>query len=269
MYVNEDLFYQTRFAIFNCPKRLLLVTTTILLKKLSNAILFLVFVSNWMAQDSTKKWQPSVGINFTSIPTINISGTDTSFQNALSIAPLFSIRSKSGFGVVYSPVIVASGPHHGLFMHKVTIGLEQYGKENFDLVADYSHFFFAGNSSIPMTPINNEVIFAATYKKWWLRPKFSAGFGFGNNNEVSPSANVYDIELAAGISHSFDWELNDFSFNVTPSILVNAGTSEYFSFLSLSKYISHSDKFSKYVKNSYSKNKTGNSTAPTAKTTQV
>lgn len=221
-----------------------------------------------MAQDSTKKWQPSLGINFTSIPTINISGTDTSFKNALSIAPFFSIRSQGGFGVDYSPVIVAGGPHPGLFMHKITIGLEQYSKENFDLVADYSHFFFTGNSSIPMTPISNEVIFAATYKKLLLRPKLSAGFGFGTNNEVSPSANVYDIEFAAAISHSFGWELNDFSFNVTPSILVNAGTNEYFSFLSLSKYISHTNKFNRYVKKPYSKNKRGNSTTPTTKTTQ-
>jgi len=239
------------------------------MKKLFIALLFLVFASYCIAQDSTKKWQPSIGINFTSVPTIHTSGTDTSFQNALSIAPLFGIRSHGGFGVVYSPVFVAGGPNPGIFMHIITIGLEQYSKENFDLVADYSHFFFTNNSSIPTTPINNEVILAATFKKLWIRPKLSAGLGFGTNNEVSPSTQAYDIELAAGISHSFEWELNNFSFNVSPSVLVNAGTNEYFSFLSLTKYISHSNNFNKYIKNPHARSGRGNSIPQTTTTTQT
>ena len=233
------------------------------MKKLSITLLFFVFGLYCSAQDSTKKWQPSAGVNFTSVPTINISGTDTSFNNALSIAPFIDFRSPGGFGIVYSPVFIAGGPHPGIYMHKITIGLEQYGKENFDLVADYSHFFFTGNSSIPTSPISNEVIFGATYKKLWLMPKLSAGFGFGTNKEVSPATEAYDIELAAGISHSFDWELNNFSFNVIPSLLANAGTNEYFSFLSLSKYISHSRKFNKIVKNSHARNRGGNTITPT------
>jgi hypothetical protein len=229
------------------------------MKKLAIALLFLVFASYCIAQDSTQKWKPSVGINFTSVPTTHISGTDTSFQNALSVGPFFSIRSHGGFGVVYSPVFVAGGSKSGIFMHIITIGLEQYDRENFDLVAEYSHFFFTNNKSIPWSPISNEVILAATYKKFWIRPKISAGFGFGTNNEVSPSTQAYDIELAAGISHSFEWELNHLNFNVTPSVLVNAGTNEYFSFLSLNRYISHSKKFSKYIKNPRGKSGGGNS----------
>ena len=213
------------------------------------SLLFLVIASNCNAQDSTKKWQPSIGINFTSVPTIHISGIDTSIQNNLSIAPTFSIRSQGGFGIIYSPVYVSGGSKPGIFMHTATIGLEQYDQENFDLVADYSHFFFTGNSSIPTTPITNEVILGARYKKLWLMPKLSAGVGFGTNRNVSSSKQVYDIELAAGLSHSFDWDQNDFSFDITPSILMNAGTNSYFSFLKLSKYISHSKNFNKKVKN--------------------
>ncbi len=239
------------------------------MKKLSIALLLLAFASYSKAQDSTKKWQPSAGINFTTVPTINISGTDTSFQNTLSIAPTFSFRSQGGFGVAYSPVFVAGGSNPGIFMHIVTIGLEQYSKKNFDLVADYSHFFFTGNSSIPTTPISNEVILSAKYKRLWLRPVLSAGFGFGTNNGVSPSTGAYDIELAAGVSHSFDWEQNNFSFNVSPSVLVNAGTNEYFSFLKLSKYISHSKKFNKIVKNTHARNRGGGtSTTQSTTTTQ-
>lgn len=237
------------------------------MKKLSIALLLLAFASYSKAQDSTKKWQPSIGINFTTVPTINISGTDTSFQNTLSIAPTFSFRSQGGFGIAYSPVFVAGGSNPGIFMHTVTIGLEQYSKKNFDLVAEYSHFFFTGNISLPTTPISNEVILAAKYKRLWLRPVLSAGIGFGTNKEVSPSTGAYDIELAAGVSHSFNWDINNFSFNVSPSVLVNAGTNEYFSFLKLSKYISHSNNFNKIVKNPHASNRGRNSTPPTTTTT--
>lgn len=237
------------------------------MKKLSIALLLLAFASYSKAQDSTKKWQPSIGINFTTVPTINISGTDTSFKNTLSIAPTFSFRSQGGFGIAYSPVFVAGGSNPGIFMHTVTIGLEQYSKKNFDLVAEYSHFFFTGNSSLPTTPISNEVILAAKYKRLWLRPVLSAGIGFGTNKEVSPSTGAYDIELAAGVSHSFNWDINNFSFNVSPSVLVNAGTNEYFSFLKLSKYISHSNNFNKIVKNPHASNRGRNSTPPTTTTT--
>jgi len=233
------------------------------MKSLSLALLCLMFYCNGRAQDSTKKWQPTLGINFTSVPTLNISGTDTSFQNALSIAPVFNIRSKGGFGVIYSPVFVSGGSHPGIFMHIITIGLEQYDNKDFDLVADYSHFFFTGNSSIPTTPITNEVILEATYKQWSLMPKLSAGFGFGTNNDVSPSTGAYDIELAWGVSHSFAWEQKDFSYNVTPSVLMNAGTNEYFSFLKLSKYISHSNQFNKIVKNPHASHSRGNTTTTT------
>src|SRR5258708_5656448 len=99
-------------------------------------------------------------------------------------------------------------------------------------------------------------------------PKLSAGFGFGTNKQASSSANVYDIEFSAGISHSFDWEFNDFSFGISPSVLVNAGTNEYFSFLSLSKYISHSNRFNKYLKKPHIKKNGTNSIPQITKTTQ-
>jgi len=224
------------------------------MKNIFIALLILMISLTGVAQDSTNKWQLTAGINFTSVPTIIISGTDTTYQGNLSVSPSLDFRSKGGFGFIYAPQFVAGGTHPGIFMHKITIGLEQYDKPNFDIVADYSHFFFTGNSSIPATPISNEIIFGSTYKKWWFRPKLSAGLGFGTNKSVSPSTMAYDIELAAGVSHSFEWDFKTLNFNLSPSIMANAGTNEYFSFLGLSKYISHSKRFSKIIKNSHAKN---------------
>ena len=223
-----------------------------------------------MGQDSSKKWQSSVELNFSSVPVFHISGTDTSLQNAISFAPYFGVRSPGGFGISYSPYFVTGDSHPGVFMHLVTIGLEQYGKKDYELIADYKHFFFTDNNSIPTTPITNEIILGATYKKLWLSPKFSAGIGFGTNKETSPSTSAYDIELAGGISHYFDWEgENNFSFNFTPSILLNAGTNEYFSFLKLSKYISHSSNYKNIVKNPHASNKGRGNSGRTTTTTST
>ncbi|HSN07428.1 MAG TPA: hypothetical protein VLS85_00250 [Hanamia sp.] len=243
------------------------------MKTLSITLLSLVFFLHCMSQENSKKWQATAEINFTGVPLLHVSGTDSSYQNALSIAPSFDFRSPGGFGITYAPYFVTGGSNAGLYMHDVTIGLEQYGKKTWDLVADYSHFFFTGNSSIPTTPITNEMILEAVFKKWLLSPVASAGIGFGTNKDVTPSTLAYDVELAGGISHSFDWgKDNDFTFNVTPSALLNAGTNQYFSFLKLSKYISHSSTFKTIVKNPHATNKgrgRSNSTSTTTTNTSA
>jgi len=230
--------------------------------------MFLVAFYSGKCQDSRKKWDASAELNFSTVPSIHFSGSDTTSKNALFIAPSFSIRSEGGLGIIYSPYFITSGSRPGIFMHQVTVGLEQYGKKNYVLVADYSHFFFTGNNSIPTTPITNEIILSGTYKKLWLSPRFSTGIGFGTNKETSNPTSAYDIELAGGITHYFDWKNeNDFSFNVTPSVLLNAGTNEYFSFLKLSKYISASNNYKNFIKNPHATNKGRGNAGRTATTT--
>ena len=223
------------------------------------------FSSN--GQQDSKAWHASAGVNISGIPTLHFAGTDTTTEKALSIAPSFSFRSPGGFGIIYAPYFVTGGSRPAIFMHEVTIGVEQYDKKDYEFVADYNHFFFTGNSSIPSTPITNEVVVEGSYKKLWLSPKLLGGMGFGMDNEVSPSRFAYDVELSGGVSHDFDWqEGNDFTFNVTPSVLLNAGTDEYFSFLKLSKYISHSRYYKNIVKNTHAANK-GNGRGSSGTTT--
>src|SRR6185312_3363508 len=241
------------------------------MKIVSIALFFLMTFYSGIGQQDSKAWQASVEVNLSSSPTLHFSGTDTTTQKSLSIAPSFSFRSPGGFGIVYSPYFTAGGSNPGIFMHMVTIGIEQYNKKNYQLVVDYNHFFFTGNTSIPSTPITNELVVGGTYKNLWLSPKILSGVGFGTNNDVSPSKFAYDVELSGGVCHYFDWqEGNDFTFNVTPSILVNAGTDEYFSFLKLSKYITHSNNYKNIVKNTHAGNKgrgRGNSNTTTTTTT--
>lgn len=79
-------------------------------------------------------------------------------------------------------------------------------------------------------------------------PYIAAGIGFGKNTETGTPISVYDLGVSAGVSHSFDWEWGNVGYSVLPSILLNGGTNEYFSFLNITKYIGHSNKFVDYVK---------------------
>jgi hypothetical protein len=237
------------------------------MKKLSIVLILIICTRSIKAQDTIKKWNYAIGINFTGVPVIQTSGTDTTFQNSISIAPAFSIRHRSGIGIIYSPAFVTGGSNSGIYMHKITAGFEQYDKKKFDLVAEYSHFFFTNNSVIPATPISNEIILAGTYKPSVIRPKLYADIGFGIDSTTPSSTTAYDIAIAAGISHSFEFKPGNSTINVTPSLLLNAGTNEYFSFLGVSKYISHSKKFNNVVKNSHARNTRGNGNNQTTNTT--
>jgi hypothetical protein len=223
------------------------------------SLAFLFITNNSYAQDSTKMWQPSIEVNFTAVPTYAIAGTDTSFQNSLSVAPSFVLRNKNGFGVSYSPKFITGGSKPGIYMHEVMVGFEQYDKKSFDFFAEYNHFFFVNNSSIPVTPITNELFTGITYKKSWIRPMFSIGLGFGTNSQTIGANAVYDVALSAGISHPFTQEIKGADISITPSLKLNAGTNQYFSFMHSTKYISSNKNFNKYIKKKIGKNTTGTS----------
>lgn len=201
-----------------------------------------------MAQDSSKTFHFSVGLGFMPVPTISIAGIDTSYNNSLSIAPVLDIRNNNGLGISYSPKFVAGGPSAGIYAHQVTVGLESYNKELFDVIADYSHYFFTGNIGIPSSPITNELYFSSTYKKPWVMPTLTLGYGFGTLRTAQTSKAVNDVNVSAGISHVFQKEFSEAAFSLVPAIKLNAGTNEYFSLLRSSRYISANKNYNKVVK---------------------
>lgn len=220
------------------------------MKKVFSIFLLLICSLSSFSQDSTNKWTFSVGLGFEPITVYNISGTDTSFVNSLSVAPGFSIRHSNGIGLTYSPKFVTGGASPGIYMHILTFGIEQYDKEVFNYTFNYSHYFFTNTTGVPYSPINNEISGSISYKKPWLRPSFSAGIGFGNNTETTPSTSAYDVGVSIGVSHGFSWDAKQLSFSVSPSLVLNGGTSQYYSLLGFSKYVGRNKNFTKVIKDS-------------------
>ena len=202
------------------------------------------------AQDKDQKNNNSISIDFASVPIMTTSGIDTSFQNALSVTPILDLRTKSGWGISYAPSFVTSGAHPGIYMHTVSAGYERYGEKNLNIAFGYNHFFFTGQTGVPYSPLNNEISFYLNYTHGALQPVLAASVGFGTDTSGGVSSAAHDIALVAGFNHHFTWENKGLfsSVELTPSILANIGTDGYFSFLSNSKYLSHSHQFINFVK---------------------
>lgn len=202
------------------------------------------------AQDSShaSQWRFSAGINLITVSTYNIVGADTGFNNSLSFGPTLSLGNNSGFAISYSPRFVMGGTNKGLYMHAVSMGFSRYDLPVFDYAITYGHYFFTGNKSVPYSPMSNEIYGDLTYKKTWLMPYIAVGIGFGKDTSARPASSVSDIGLTAGFSHSFEWESGDVGFSMIPSVGLNAGTNDYFSFLNTTRYISHNSKSVSYVK---------------------
>jgi hypothetical protein len=220
------------------------------MKTILSAISFLFLSLYSFSQDSTSAHNCSIQVNFSTVPTQFVSATDTSYSNSLSVAPVLELRSKAGWGVTYSPAFVTSGTKTGLYMHAFSAGLERYGKGKMDLAFTYNHFIFTNKTSVPYTPISNELFFYSSFTGGWIHPVLSASFGFGKDSTASLNTTATELELVAGFNHSFDWDdVGPFSsLEITPGLLLNAGNNQYFSFLSASKYIAHSRHLLKQIK---------------------
>lgn len=205
----------------------------------------------------------SFQINFSTVPTQSISGTDTSYANSFSIAPVLDLRTKSGWGLSYSPAIITSGAKTGIYMHTLSAGYERYGKGKADLAFSYNHFIATNKTSVPYTPISNEIFFYTGYTGSWIHPLISASFGFGKDSSAI-SKTATELALQAGVNHSFDWDQTGpfSSIELTPGLILNAGNNQYFSFLSASKYMAHSKQVLKAIKKTEKNRKAGNSSAP-------
>lgn len=217
--------------------------------------------TNSNKDDKESAKNSSFQINFSTVPTQSVSGTDTSYSNSFSIAPILDLRSKSGWGVSYSPAIITSGTKTGIYMHTLSAGFERYGKGKTDIAFSYNHFIATNKTSVPYTPIANEIFFYASHTGSWVHPLISASFGFGKDTSAGAGSTATELGLQAGINHSFDWdETGPFSsIDVTPGLILNAGNNQYFSFLSASKYMTHSRHLLKQIKKSGKNKKTGNS----------
>jgi hypothetical protein len=222
-------------------------------------IILTFLTASLRAQEEQAKWTPTIGLQSDIVPTYNIAGTDTSFSNKFSVAPSFSIRNAAGWGITYSPKFLSGTSGPLIFMHAVTVGVEQYDKKILDYTFNFNHYFFTGNKAVPYSPLNNEISGSLSWKKKWIHPIFEAGVGFGKDTSAGKNSYVDDIAVVLGAGHSFKmYKDSSVDIAVAPALLLNLGTNDYFSFLSISKYIGHGKNSLSFLKNGHENKSGGN-----------
>ncbi len=214
------------------------------------------------AQEKTKQFTEQVGLTANTTAAYRISGQDTTLENAFVAAPFFRVMHKSGLGLNYSFNSLLSGTGNKLFMHTASVFYEEYDNP-VNLNFRYTHFFFTNNTTIPYTSITNELYGYIAYKKLWLAPAIAASLGFGQdeNNETQSG-----INLAAGVTHNFKFSSKTIDdAEISPSIFLNSGENEFYSFLTTTRYLTQSTGSKGFLKNHGKRNANiGNTTTASA-----
>jgi hypothetical protein len=86
-----------------------------------------------------------------------------------------------------------------------------------------------------------------------------AGIGFGKDTSGGKNSYVDDIAMALGAGHAFAvYKDSSFDISFTPALLLNMGTYDYFSFLTVSKYIGHGTNSIPFLKKAHTNQSGGN-----------
>ncbi len=219
-----------------------------------------------IAQEKIKQFSQQAGITVNTTAAYRINGTDTTLKNALVLAPFFRIMHKSGLGLNYSFNTLASGTGNKLFMHTASAFYEEYDKP-VNVNFRYTHFFFTNNTAIPYSPITNELYGYIAYKKLWLAPAAAVSFGFGKDENNQPQASM---NTALGVTHNFQFSNNTIDEgDIAPSILINGGNNEFYSFLTTNRYITQSTGTKGFLKSHGKGHGNGNGGTGTATTESV
>ena len=198
------------------------------------AILILFSTLQSIAQENSKDFFVQAGLSASTTANYSINGTDTTLQSAFTLAPFVRIMHKSGLGLNYALNTLSSAGKQAVYMNTATAFYESYDKP-VNLNISYAHFFFNNNSTLPYTPINNELYGYVSYKKLWIAPAVVTNIGFGKNeNNVTQAV----FNVAAGVTHNFNFISESNNENdITLSLFLNSGNNEYYSFLRSVHYI--------------------------------
>jgi hypothetical protein len=125
--------------------------------------------------------------------------------------------------------------------------------KNHKLLTGISFTKFVTKKELPFytSPLSNEVYAYFSYRNWWLKPAFAAGYGWGSITNVETRKEkikllkgkplnsttiietteaISDLSLSASLKHDFYWlhvlSKRDY-FRVTPQVVLTGGTQKF------------------------------------------
>lgn len=172
-------------------------------------------------------------------------------KNKLIFSPTIGYFHKSGLGLSLTAFALYDSSKLNLYQYAISPSYDLI-RRGFSTGISYTHYVHKDSLDFYVTPIQHELFAYFSYKKWWLRPTVSVGYGWGSHAEyekrklsrlarlltlrnrrnitIRNEESVRDFSLTISLRKDFDWYdvigKND-NITFTPVILLNSGTQNF------------------------------------------
>ncbi|MBL7744218.1 MAG: hypothetical protein JNN00_12140 [Chitinophagaceae bacterium] len=162
--------------------------------------------------------------------------------------PSVGYYSKSGLGITVAGNIVNDSQRLNLYQVSLSPSYDYLKNRNMALGFSYTRHFTKDSLSFYVSPLQNELNGYFIWRKSWLQPGITAGFGWGSRTAykerlrflerlkrrvlviTTTEESVTDFSLTASLRHNFYW-LNIFSkkdfIRLTPQLAFSAGSQNF------------------------------------------
>ncbi|HSN10199.1 MAG TPA: hypothetical protein VLS85_14260 [Hanamia sp.] len=177
------------------------------------------------------------GVETSTTAYINTKSNDSS-GTAPYVSFYANYHNKNHLGVSAKTYVLPGGSNSGFYLTSLSAYYANYESKIIPFLS-YTRHIQTTNPSIPYSPIQNEVLAQLRITSNIIEPVFGFDWGFGNDKENN-NKTVYDVNAFAGISHNFFLLPNEKNsmLAIVPTLQLNAGTDQYYSFLQTAKYVS-------------------------------
>lgn len=179
------------------------------------------------------------------------SALNVTTRNKLILSPSAGYYHKSGLGLSATAFMLSDSGRMNVYQYALSPSFD-WIKRAFSTGIAYTRYFHKDSLNFYVTPIQNELFAYFSYKKWWLRPTVSIGYGWGSKTELEKRQmtrlaallhfrrrptlttrnveSVQDFSLTISLRKDIDWYdvlLKDDNLTLTPVILLNSGTQNF------------------------------------------
>lgn len=174
-------------------------------------------------------------------------------RNKLIYSPSVGYYHKSGLGFSATGFMINDSSKLNMYQVAISPSYDLI-KRSFSTGISYTHYFHKDSLHFYITPIQDELFAYFSYKKWWVRPTISIGYGWGSRTEfekrkelrkgrlkqllrranrditIRNEESVRDLSITISLRKDFNWYnvlgKND-NVMFTPVILLNSGTQNF------------------------------------------
>jgi|SRR5690242_1691849 len=208
----------------------------------------LVLCANLSAQEKAERINQLQGNNisnsygFVGVETSTTAYINTKTNDSSVTAPYISFyanyHNKNHLGVSAKTYLLPGGSNSGFYLTSLSAYYANF-ETRLIPVLSYTRHIQSSNPSVPYSPIQNEIFAKFRLTSAVIEPSFGVDWGFGIDKE-NANESVHELDAFAGASHTFFLQKTEKNTTIAfiPTVQLNAGTDNYYSFLQSAKYIS-------------------------------